>query len=136
MSEQTIEPVGDPDDADAAAGDVTDAPAAPAGWRPRNGQWVKFSFDPAALVGGHQAADGRFVGVFQRGGVDALGQWHVDRVKPVDGDGLDLRRLEGTQVLVAELDPAGLADLSPVLDRADVPAARLATARPGWVPLP
>jgi hypothetical protein len=126
----------------------------------RNGQWVKFDVAPevaevllkqsSPFPPAHQAADGRFVGVFRTGGVlkasvtkgdgtiEQVDEYQPDRVEPVDLNGARVHRVDvaSKQVVTASLDPAGLIDVKPVTSRDDVPAVRLATMDPNWVPQP
>jgi hypothetical protein len=106
----------------------------------RNGQWVKFdapeNVDPSDLEKVHQTKSGQCVGIYQRGGVDILGESVTEHVVPVDARGQNIFRLVGPEVIKLVLDPTTLTDLQPVLSRDDVPAERLKTSRPDWVPAP
>ena len=96
----------------------------------RNGQWVKFSND---VAGGHQAADGKFIGIWVKGGTDGLGQKHGDRVMAVDPKGNNIAVIVDGQIKNIEFSADEVADVEAMLDDADMPAARKATAREGFV---
>ena len=96
----------------------------------RNGQWVKFSNE---VAGGHQAADGKYVGIYVKGGTDGLGQKHADRVMAVDPKGGNIAVIEDSQIKNIEFAVSELVDAEPLLDIADMPAARQATVREGFV---
>jgi hypothetical protein len=100
----------------------------------RNGQWVKFRVDPKP-EGAHCAADGRVVGIFQRGGPDPLKPITIipPHIVCVKADGKNLRRLdaEGQAVLV-NYPPDEVADCQAITDRTDLPPGRLFAE--GWTP--
>ncbi len=96
----------------------------------RNGQWVKFS---NTVAGGHAAADGKFVGVFVKGGTDGLGQKHADRVMAVCPKGNNIAYIEDGQIKNVQFGLDEVADVEAVLDLDDMPAARKATMRDGFV---
>ena len=124
-------------------------------WRPRHGQWVKFKAD-RPLPMAHRTADGYCVGIFQRGGRRMSAVAHAvaaatgepvpaaaagppaDVVVVVNEFGENAIDLVRGQVAADEIDlaPAGLTDLRPVTDRADIPAARLAHLPADWQPTP
>jgi hypothetical protein len=122
----------------------------------RNGQWVLFDA-PVALAAildnphapfkkAHKTAGGSYVGIYCRGGSGspitingvAVATKTVTRVEPVDEQGTKVRRVsdDGNHVMAAELDPHGLLNMRPLIDRNDIPAARLATYHPEWQPKP
>lgn len=122
-------------------------------WRPRHGQWVKFKADrPLPLA--HRTADGYCVGIFQRGGRRPSAVAHAvaaggpppapaagpagDTVVVVNEFGENAIDMVRGQVAAdrIELAPAGLTDLRPVTDRADIPAPRLAHLPAAWQPVP
>jgi hypothetical protein len=96
----------------------------------RNGQWVKFSNE---VPGGHQAADGKFVGIFVKGGTDGLGQKHADRVNAVDPKGCNIPVIVDGTIANVSFAPEDLVDAEPLLDDGDMPAVRKATMRDGFV---
>lgn len=96
----------------------------------RNGQWVKFDNE---FAGAHKAADGKTVGLFVRGGVDGLGQSHVDRIMVVDDDGGNMLVVEKGQVKSVELSPASAVGLCELDTVADIPAKRRETMHDGFM---
>ena len=96
----------------------------------RNGQWIKFA---NAVEGGHKAADGKFVGLFVKGGTDGLNQKHADRIMAVDGKGCNIPVIVDGTIKNIEFGVNELVDAEPVLDMDDLPDARKATMRDGFV---
>lgn len=95
----------------------------------RNGQWVKFK---GKVHGAHTASDGKVVGIFQKGGVDGLGQSAPDRIMVVDGMGNNIPAIKDGALVNVSVEPEKAEGLVPVLDVADIPAARRATMREGF----
>lgn len=100
----------------------------------RNGQWLKFK--PAAPIqGAHTLADGHVVGIFNKGGVDGLGQAHEDQIMVVDPQGRNLPTIDDGQIKNVSVKPTDvLATLAAVENAEDIPAARRATMRDGFQP--
>lgn len=101
----------------------------------RNGQWVLFKAEPV-IPGAHLTNDGRHVGIYQRGGVDATGQPSVDRVMVCAPDGQNLPVLLGGTAVNLSLPPALCSDLQPLLEKRHIPAARRAVQDPNFKPRP
>ncbi len=102
----------------------------------RSGQWVKFNAIHSQLFAdAHRAQDGKIVGIYRKESTDAATGMFLPAAIAVvksNGDNVDLI-VDGRVVplMVATSQPG----LAPVLDKADIPAARLAN-NPGWKPTP
>ncbi len=96
----------------------------------RNGQWVKFANE---VAGGHKAADGKFVGIYVKGGTDGLGQPHADRIMAVDAKGHNILVIEEGTVKNIEFAPEDLVDAEPLLNDGDMPGPRKVSMREGFV---
>jgi hypothetical protein len=108
-------------------------------FNPRNGQWVKFHVDNAGELenfGAWKSPDGMFVGIFQRGGFDAMGNQQPGGIHVVAESGdtlLVLQKVEGQMVQRSvSLDPSTVNDLQPLLDVHDIPPGRQFS--PEWKP--
>jgi hypothetical protein len=110
----------------------------------RAGQWCKFAAPDFPEA--HHAADGKVVAIYRPAHLDPITREFVpELLHVVDEDGHNLqavfveldpvtKKKLGRKLQDVRLSPADVTGLEGIGDRADIPAARLATAPPEWQP--